>query len=141
MKQAKINLESKTHKFLDNIKAKSNKKQNIVNFITKHIKNNDIIPMIVEEKVIGIILFERKDQKIPGNEEINLLKQFAKHLAVIYRLAIRQIILRDALSALDDPVILNNIKKQAIFLNKNAAKLIGLNEETGWLKDPIDINN
>ena len=109
--------------------------------IKKHIKGAGIVPMVVEDKVVGVILFERKDQKVPASEEMKLFDQFATQLASIYRFAIRQIMLRDALSVIDDPIILNNVRNEAVFLNERAATMAGFIEKGGWLKTPLDIND
>jgi GAF domain-containing protein len=86
-------------------------------------KGAGIVPMMVEDKVIGTLHFERGDKAPPGDEEMGLFDQFANQLAAAIIQGQRLAMMQDALHAIDNPIILHDIRGNVLFLNEKAANI------------------
>jgi signal transduction histidine kinase/GAF domain-containing protein len=96
-----------------------------------------VVPIMVEDEVLGTIQFERADNNTPSAAECALFKILAGQVGVIFRQAQHLTMLQNALSELDSRVTLINSKGEVVFLNQAAVREDYPQKQAGWQIEPI----
>ncbi|MGD2091585.1 MAG: GAF domain-containing protein [Candidatus Aminicenantes bacterium] len=102
------------------------------------VRGAGIVPMMVEDEVVGTLHFEREDKQPPGKEEMELFDKFANQLAATVKQGQRLAMLRDALHAIDNPIILHDVIGNVLFLNQLASEITKKNP--GWQTDTSKVD-
>jgi signal transduction histidine kinase/PAS domain-containing protein len=96
-----------------------------------NIKAMAIVPILNPADVaIGTIHVEREDSDVPSPEEVEDLKTFGRHLAIVIEQSEQVNLLQSALNKVPDPVLIVDPHECIRFANQPAEKLLGV--RSGW---------
>lgn len=81
-----------------------------------------VVPMTIEDRVIGTIHFENEDKVVPSQAIRQLMEVLAQQLAALFYSATRITLLQESLQQLDDEIVIVDPRRDAMFINTKAAK-------------------
>jgi len=90
-----------------------------------------VVPMIVQDEVLGTIHFERKDKAEPSSAECDLFKVLAGQLGVAFHQAQRLTLLHESLMRLTDQIWILDPLGRVVFMN-DAAKGTASDAQAGF---------